>query len=140
MFPWGELYQKILSISDLVPEVPIKTSKNGEVLEKLPWDSSKLVRKRKEKDRTWREFDGNPCMNTFHIAMYKQREYQKIEFEEKLKYEKKIVSGLKLNTKPFFRYLRSKNKIRKTVNELVDEDGNKTKTPKETAESLLNFF
>ena len=72
--------------------------------------------------------------------MYKQREYQKIEFEEKLKYEKKIVSGLKLNTKPFFRYLRSKNKIRKTVNELVDEDGNKTKTPKETAESLLNFF
>ena len=137
---WGELYHKILSISDLVPEVPIKTSKNGEVLEKLPWDSSKLVRKRKEKDRTWREFDGNPCMNTFHIAMYKQREYQKIEFEEKLKYEKKIVSGLKLNTKPFFRYLRSKNKIRKTVNELVDEDGNKTKTPKETAESLLNFF
>ena len=137
---WGELYHKILSISDLVPEVNIKTDKSGDILEKLPWDTSRLVRKRKEKDQTWREFDGNPSMQNFQIAMYKQSEFQKVEFQEKLKYEKKIVSGLKLNTKPFFRYLRSKNKLRKTVNELVDEDGNKTKSPNDTAEVLLNFF
>ena len=45
-----------------------------------------------------------------------------------------------MNTKPFFRYLRSKNKVRKTVNELVDTDGKTSKTPMETAETLLEFL
>ena len=42
------------------------------------------------------------------------------------------MRNLKMNTKPFFRYLRSKNKVRKTVNELVDTDGKTSKTPMET--------
>ena len=137
---WEELYNKMLSISDKVPENVIKTNKNGDILERLPWDSSKLVRKRKEKDKTWRAFDCNPDMTTFQIALHKQGEYSKIEFKEKQKYEKKIVSGLKHNTKPFFRYLKSKSKVRKTVNELVDSNGKKSSTPIETARTLLDFF
>ena len=137
---WEELYKKMLSIADKVPENVIKTNRNGDILEKLPWDSSKLVRKRKEKDKTWRSFECNPDMTHFQTALYKQDEYSKIEFKEKLKYEKKIVSGLKHNTKPFFRYLKSKNKVKKTVNELVDSSGKKSTTPIETAETLLDFF
>lgn len=137
---WEELYSKIISISDKVPESITKTNKNGDILEKLPWDTSKLVRKRKEKDQTWQAFDGNPNMHTFQTALHKQNEFQKIEFEEKIKYEKKIVKGLKCNTKPFFRYLKSKNKVRKNVNELTDKNGKTSKTPMETADTLLDFF
>ena len=137
---WSELHQKMLSISDRVPETKIKTNSKGEILEKLPWDSSKLVRKRKEKDQTWKAFDNNPNMTTFQTALYKQNEYSNIELREKINYEHKLVRGLKMNSKPFFRYLRSKNKVRKTVNELVDSEGKRSKTPEETADVLLDFF
>ena len=137
---WNELLHKMLSISDKIPETTIKTNKKGDILEKLPWDSSKLVRKRKEKDQTWKAFDDNPNMVNFQTALYKQDQYASVELQAKLKYEKKIVSALKRNSKPYFRYLKSKNKIRKTVNELENKGGQRTKTPIETAETLLEFF
>ena len=137
---WDELHQKMLSISDKVPETTTKSDKQGNILEKLPWDSSKLVRKRKEKDKAWKAFEDDPRMTNFQIAHHKQGEYSNIEFKEKVKYEKKIISGLKRNTKPFFRYLKSKNKVKKTVKELVDSDGKTGKSPEETAGILLDFF
>ena len=130
----------MLSISEKVPETRVKTNKRGDILEKLPWDTSKLVRKRKEKDQAWRAFDDNPYMTTFQTALYKQSEYASTELKEKQKYEKKIVGCLKTNTKPFFRYLRSKNTLRKTVKELIGSNGVSSKTPQETADILLDFF
>ena len=137
---WDEIYQKIISISDQVPLTTLKTNSSGEILEKLPYDSSKLVRKRKEKDQAWKAFDDRPYMCTFQNALHKQNEYSKIELEEKLKYEHKIIKSLKINTKRLFRYLKSKSKLRKTVTELTDSSGNRTKSPLETAETLLSFF
>ena len=79
-------------------------------------------------------------MISFQAALYKQNEYSSVEINAKLKYERKIVKGLKRNTKPFFRYLRTKNKVRKTVNVLIDSSGEYSKTPQETANILLHFF
>ena len=56
---WNEIYRKMLSISDLVPFSTIKTNSKGDVLQKQPWDTSRLVRKRKEKDQAWKAFDEN---------------------------------------------------------------------------------
>ena len=137
---WNELNHKMLSISDKIPETVIKSNRKGEILEKLPWDSSKLVRKRKEKDQAWKAFDDNPNMIEFQTALFKQDQYACVEYDAKIKYEKKIVSALKRNSKPYFRYLRSKNKLRKTVNELDNNKGQRSKTPLETAETLLEFF
>ena len=137
---WGEIYQKMLSISDHVPFTTVKTNSSGDILQKQPWDTSKLVRKRKEKDLAWKAFDDKPIMSVLNNALYKQKEFSKIEFQEKIKYEKKIVKGLKTNTKPFFRYLRSKNKLRKTVSELDNNNGGRTKNPTDTAEILSQFF
>ena len=58
----------------------------------------------------------------------------------KLKFEKKIVGKLKTNTKPFYNYLKSKNKIKRTVSSLKDPDGRITKNPQETADALADFF
>ena len=137
---WNEIYRKMLSISDLVPFSTIKTNSKGDVLQKQPWDTSRLVRKRKEKDQAWKAFDENPIMTMLNTALYKQSEFSKIEFQEKISYEKKLVKGLRANSKPFFRYLRSKNKLKKTVSELDNPSGERTKTPADTAEILSQFF
>ena len=75
---WDELHQKMLSISDKVPETTTKSDKQGNILEKLPWDSSKLVRKRKEKDKAWKAFEDDPHMTNFQIAHHKQSESSNI--------------------------------------------------------------
>ena len=137
---WQELYAKMQSIADKVPDRILKTNAAGDVLQKLPWDCSKLVRKRKEKDQTWNAFDVTPSMTNFHTALQKQSEYQKCEFDAKVKYEKKIVNKLKTNSKPFYNYLKSKNKIKRTVSSLKDPTGRLTKSPQETADALADFF
>ena len=137
---WAELNTNIQSIIADVPEAVLKVSRNGEPLEKLPWDSSRLVRKRKEKDTVWRSFDGKPCMETFHTALSKQKEFEKVEYEEKVKYEKKIVGNLKYNCKPLFKYFKSKSKSRKNVSTLKTKSGSLTESPSETAEVLADFF
>ena len=137
---WDELNTKIQSIVTNVPEVVLKVSRHGDPLEKLPWDSSRLVRKRKEKDKIWKAFDGKPCMENFQTALNKQKDYEKVEYEEKLKHEKKIVENLKYNCKPLFKYLKSKTKTRKNVSSLKNKSGKLTETPAETAELLAQFF
>ena len=137
---WDELNAKIQSIIACVPEAVLKVNRHGDPLEKLPWDSSRLVRKRKEKDKIWRAFDGKPCMVNFQSALGKQKEYETVEYEEKLKHEQKIVKNLKYNCKPLFRYMKSKSKARKNVSTLKNESGNLTESPAETAELLAKFF
>ena len=50
-----ELNWKIKFIIKNIPKVIIRFSKQGDPLEKLPWDSNQLSHKRLEKDKTWKE-------------------------------------------------------------------------------------
>ena len=137
---WEDINSKLQTIISDVPEAVLKVSRHGELLERAPWESNRLGRKRKEKDQTWRVFDGAPCMENFQTALGKQKEYEKVEYEEKLKHEQKIVKNLKENCKPLFRYFKSKSKTRKNVSSLKKESGKLTESPSETAEELANFF
>lgn len=137
---WSDINSKLQTIIHDVPESVLKVSRHGELLEKPPWESNRLARKRKEKDQTWRVFDSAPCMENFQTALGKQRLYERVEYEEKLKHEQKIVKNLKKNCKPLFRYFKSKSKTRKNVSSLKKESGKLTESPSETAEELANFF
>ena len=137
---YNEILSKLQSISDKVPDSVLKTNVHGDILEKLPWDCSKLVKKRKEKDKSWNSFDISPTMTNFQTALQKQDDYQKCEFAVKIKYEKKIISKFKTNSRPYYNYLKSKCKLRKTVGNLKDPVGNLTKSPQETANVLADFF
>ena len=75
----NELHCKMLSISDNIPETNVETNRKSDILGKLPRDSSKLVRKRKEKGQTWKGLDDNLHMTTFPVLLYKQNEYSSIE-------------------------------------------------------------
>ena len=57
-----------------------------------------------------------------------------------MKYENKLVKTLKGNCKPFFKYLKSKSQIKKSVDNLDTAEGNRTKTPAEAADTLAGFF
>ena len=137
---WCELSDKLNKITESVPESILKSTRDGEIIRKLPWDSSALVRRRKEKDQSWRVFDENPSMVNFNNALFQQSQFQKCEVNAKIKYENKLVKSLKNNSKPFFNYLRSKSKIRKSVSSLKCNNGELTKSPKEAADKLADFF
>ena len=137
---WDELYTKLNSFEDIVPDEHIKFDKNGNILRKLPWDCSKLVRRRKEKDKAWKVFENTPTISNYHYALFKQDEFESAEFQAKAKHEKKIAKNIKTNSKPLFRYLRMKSKIRKTVNKISKEDGKDTATPQETADEFAKYF
>ena len=137
---WKELHSKLLTFVNFVPDITIKFDKSGNRLIKLPWDNSKLVRKRKEKTKAWKQFEKEPTMINFHYCMSKQDEFSRAETKAKMKYEKRISSNIKKNPKPIFKYLRSKLAVNKTVNSLKKPDGSITDTPEETANVLVNFF
>ena len=109
---WSEMLNKLSLISDKVSSISLKTSKNGEVLQRLPWDCSNLVRKRKCKDAVWKEFDRDPCLANFNVPSYEQRVYENAEIKANMKY-------FKSNCKPLFNYLKSKGTIRKSVSKLL---------------------
>ena len=66
---WDELYTKLNSFEYIVPDEHIKFDRNGNTLRKLPWDCSKLVRRRKEKDKAWKVFENTPTISNYHYAL-----------------------------------------------------------------------
>ena len=137
---WNELHSKLLTYVDQVPETVVKFDKCGNRLVKLPWDTSKLVRKRKEKVKAWKQFEKEPTMVNYHYSMSKQDEFSKAEIKAKMKYEKKISFNIKKSSRPIFKYLRSKLSMRKNVNSVKKSDNSYTCTPEETANEFVNFF
>ena len=137
---WEELHSKIREISDKVPKSKIKSTKNGEIITKLPWDCSALKRKRKEKDCAWNNFDKEPTSVNLNVALHKQGEYDKKQSEKIIEHEKKIVKNMKTNPKIFYGYLNSKRKIKQSVSYLKDKNNKFTEAPKDTADLLADFF
>ena len=69
-----ELYSKLNKISDTVPITKLKTTKDGDIIKKLPWDCSPLVRTRKRKGEIWRVFKDDPSHVNFNAAFYQQKQ------------------------------------------------------------------
>ena len=87
---WTELYSKFELIEDQVPVKIQKRDRYGNLLKDIPWDTAYLVRKRKEKDKAWAQFDLDPCTNTFYTALSKQDAYENADNESRTKHEAKI--------------------------------------------------
>ena len=102
----GELSRKIKSIMKNIPGV-IKISKQGDLLEKLRWDSNRQSRKKKRKNKAWKEYGIILNVENYKNVSSWQNEY------EKLKHENKIVENILCNCKPLFKYVKSKTEIHK---------------------------
>ena len=138
---WDELHSKVIAISDEC--TPIKTIRctNGSEICKLPWDCSKLKRLRKQKNQKWKEFEDSPTNINLLYVLDSQRVFGSTELELKLKYERKLAKGVKHNPKALFSYVRSKRAVNDRVVPVKRPDSNsKTKTAKESAKLLANYF
>ena len=67
-----------------IREVIIEIFKQGDPVEKLPWDSNRLSHKRKEKDKAWKEFAIIPSKENYQNAFSKQNEYEKLKHENRI--------------------------------------------------------
>ena len=137
---WGELSNKLHSISDHAPKMKLKCNKNGEVISKPPWDCTSLKRKRRCKDKAWKQFDNLPSSENLNVALHVQGEFDTLQSKKVLEYEKKIVSSIKSNPKHFYRYLNSKRVVREIVSALKNKSGNLVDSPTEAADLLGEFF
>ena len=135
-----EISSKLGTISEKVPKVSIKTTKNGDLISKSPWDCTQLKRKRKKKDHAWKVFENSPISENLNTALGIQGEYEKMETEKMICHEKKIVSYIKTNPKIFYKYLNSKRKVKESVSALKTNLGKLTNDPKHAANLLANFF
>ena len=137
---WGELSSKLSSISDHAPKVKLKSTKNGDIISKVPWDCTILKRKRKEKDLAWKVFEDSPLSENLNFALGKQGEYDKKQTEKIVEYEKKIVHVIKSKPKIFYSYLNSKRKIKESVSALKNSLGKLSSSPEQAASLLASFF
>ena len=135
-----ELFSKLNVISAEVPTSNLNTTKNGDLISKLPWDCSALKRKRKAKDRAWKVFENSPLAQNLNIALETQGAFEKIETAKMVQYEKKTVSVMKSKPKIFYSYLNSKKKVKESVSALKNNCGKQTSCPKDAANLLANFF
>jgi hypothetical protein len=134
---WDELHGKLMSISATVPKSPVYTD-NRPV--DLPWNTSALKRKRKNKDRAWHTFDTTPTESNLSYALEKQSLFETEDVKAKVKYEKRITHDLKRNCKSFYSYLRNKRRIKTSIPALDKGDGTRSNNPADAADVLASAF
>lgn len=138
---WDDLCSKINVIIDTCTPIITNKTVNGIEFRKMPWECSKLKRLRKEKNRSWKEFENQPTTINFKYAMDYQQSFEFTEGVLKRNYERKLAKNIKTNSKGFFSYVRSKRKVNERLGSLIDTSTNtKTTTPKETADLLAEYF
>ena len=135
---WKELHGKLMSITDTVPTSSFDS--NNRPVFKPPWSTSTLKRMRRNKDKAWDKFDLDYRKENLEYALSKQGIYDNEEFKLKIKYEKKLTSNLKSNSKGFFSYLRNTRKLKTCIPGLEKTDGSLTKSADECAEVLADAF
>ena len=137
---WEELSSKLGSISAHAPKSKLKSTKNGDIITKVPWDCTALKRKRKEKDQAWKNFENSPLSQNLNMALHKQGEYEQKQTEKIIQYEKNIVHVIKSKPKVFYSYLNKKRKIKECVSALRDSLGQLSSSPEVSANLLAKFF
>ena len=139
---WDELYSKIMNIVDFsVPVMVQKCTSDGVPIKKAPWESSKLRRSRKSKDKAWNIFDSSPTSINFRKAIDTQYLFEQAARNAKSNYEQQLAQNIKHNPKKFYSYLRSKRKVNKSVGSVVNPvTGNRTDSPSETAQVFVDYF
>ena len=134
---WEELHGKLQNITAIVPTTTVLS--NGRPV-RLPWSTSALKRKYKNKDNAWLKFDGNPTAENFSFAVTEEAKYDAENAKLKVRYEKRITANLKVNSKSFYSYLRNKRQVKTCIRNLDKGDGSRTTSASESAEVLADAF
>ena len=107
---------------------------------KAPWYTAKVKKQCSKKKQMWSRY-----LSTGRFIDYKEYKEQNNKTiatirDAKAGYEKKLIVNYKKRPKPFFKYMRSKQKTKTTVRNLKKENGDLTGNDTETANLLQKFF
>ena len=107
---------------------------------KAPWYTAKVKKQCSKKKQMWSRY-----LSTGRFIDYKEYKEQNNKTiatirDAKAGYEKKLIVNYKKRPKPFFKYMRSKQKTKTTVRNLKKENGDLTGNDTETASLLQKFF
>ena len=120
--------------------IPKKTTRSGDARSRKPWNTSVTIGKVKMKNNMYRRWR-NSRDNEDYLSYAKARNQARSACRKAVRlYEKDIASQIKQNPKHFWRYVKSKLKVRHGVPNLEREDGSLTETDFDKAEVLNSFF
>ena len=137
---WNDLHNKLMTFEKAAPRFRVKFDSSGKVVNKNPWETSRLKRLGKLCDVRWKIFDSFPTATNLNLANDAQYRYEMCINKDVKIYEAKITKHMKSNPKRFFCYLNAKRKIKDGISKVRMKDGSMAKTAEETAETLADFF
>ena len=107
---------------------------------KPPWLRGNVKKSLRNKNALYKTYRRTKRL-TDYIRYKEQRNVTlKIVRDAQMNYEKDIIKGLKSNSKRFYNYIRSKQKVKAGISRLTKEDGSLTENDIETAGVLAKFF
>ena len=137
---WKKISENFQEITLCVPTTTTKITQRGSLLTKDPWETNRLRKRRKNKDKAWKDFEAVPTNDNLSYALFKNTEFDEETKKCMMKYEHKMASCMKSNPKSFYAYVNSKRKIKQSVISVKNKTGHIAKSPKETADLLAEFF
>ena len=117
--------------------IPVKVNKASS---KPPWLKSsvkKAVRKKNSMFRRWRNSGLQSDYQEY--VVYRNIATEKVR-QARLNYEKGLMLKFKNNPKPFYKYVRRKQKVKVGIEKVKNEDGQFTENDSQTAEQFSKFF
>jgi len=132
-YNFNEVMQK--AIERYVPYKKI-TNKSRNPL----WMTGKVLRNVKKKHKLWKKWKDSSDDNS-EIKYKKQvNKASKLVRLAKRDFERKIAKNIKKDSKTFFKYARSKTRVKSTIGPLIDGNGGLTCDDQEMGQMLNAFF
>ena len=133
---WNNFKEKISKVVE--ENIPLKERRSGKP--KPMWWNRKIRRLRKNRLKWWNRY--KESKRDQHEQKYK--EYQKLVHKEirksKNRLEKRLGENIKTDRKGFFKYAKSKTKVKESVGPIEGEQGNLIKEEKEMVKVFSKFF
>ena len=137
---WDQIHANMMKISDNVPIIKVMVSRNGAIKSRSAWDKPCLIRTRKQKEKSWANFENFPTALNLSVALHSQRNFEKCHTAAMMKFKTVAASHLKSNPKAFYSYMNSKRKIKAAISGIKDGDGNTLFNAEDIANELGKFF
>ena len=108
---------------------------------RLPWmRNAKLKRQRAEKWRRWKRFRESRLPRDFDAYKMERNRLNDMTRAAKIEYERGLITDMKANPSLFHGHCRRSLKTKQGVSNVVDGQGNLTKTDLESAKALNEYY
>ena len=128
------------AMEDNIPKIKPCNPTRTEKKQKPMWMSSKALKAVKKKYHSWKRYTWTRQYQDYLKYIQARNAATKDIRGAKRNFEKKLAADIKTNPKSFWKYVRSKTKVKAGISDLEKGDGSYAHTDSEKAEVLNEFF